>query len=97
MADKSTGSKGKPTGAGRRKGRFEAMFGRCEARKINRVQHHNGRAAAKALTDFFWAKKFGKETVKYLTFEREQVMNNAARDTRFNRRREKFGPLPVQF
>ena len=41
------GQKGKPSGAGRRKGKFGAFFGRLDAKKLRRVFHSNGFEAAK--------------------------------------------------
>ena len=40
--------KGRPSSAGRRKGKFELFFGRTEERKLRHVLKNNGARAAKA-------------------------------------------------
>lgn len=49
MADKKADAKkGRPSGAGRRKGKFEVFFGRTTERKLRHVLKRNGTKAALA-------------------------------------------------
>ena len=49
MADKKSDSKkGKPSGAGRRKGKFDGFFSRVPERKLRRVLKSSGQKAARA-------------------------------------------------
>ena len=50
-AKQKEGSKGKPSGAGRRSGKFEGMFARKTERRLRHTCKRNGPGAARAYAD----------------------------------------------
>lgn len=81
------GSKGKPSKAGKRKGKFPGIFGKMKDRKLNRVMMENGSKALAELKDFYFNKATNRSQAKQLNFSKGFNKNNK----RFNNRRQEFG------
>lgn len=52
MTENKKASKGRPSSAGKRKGKFDRYFTNSAAKKLRNVRKHNGRSALAAYKDW---------------------------------------------
>ncbi len=76
--DNKKASKGRPSSAGKRKGKFERYFATTAARKLRNVLKHNGRTALTAYKDWVFNAKIMQGGRVALQLPRETPKEGAA-------------------